>query len=162
MGSRKKSNKTSLSSSGIENYPNCYVDCLSYIGDCKYDGLILGGYNTEECGWDGGDCSGLSTNPTVFTRVDFPSFIGDGKYDDLILGGYNTGTEECGWNGGDCSGPSTNPTVFINGVVDYPNCHVYFPSFIGDGTCDDLLLGGYNTDTEECGWNGGDCIWFFI
>ena len=36
---------------------------------------------------------------------------------------------------------------------DFPDCHVTFPTFIGDGLCQ----GGEN-NVEECGWDGGDCI----
>ena len=38
-------------------------------------------------------------------------------------------------------------------VPGYPNCNVDVPSWIGDGICDS---GAY--DTEECGWDGGDCL----
>eukprot|EP00562_Extubocellulus_spinifer_P015332 CAMPEP_0178575986 /NCGR_PEP_ID=MMETSP0697-20121206/20205_1 /TAXON_ID=265572 /ORGANISM="Extubocellulus spinifer, Strain CCMP396" /LENGTH=60 /DNA_ID=CAMNT_0020211131 /DNA_START=27 /DNA_END=206 /DNA_ORIENTATION=- len=52
------------------------------------------GYNTEECGWDGGDCV-VEGYPDC--HVDNPSLIADGECDE---GDYNT--EECGWDGGDC------------------------------------------------------------
>lgn len=40
----------------------------------------------------------------------------------------------------------------------YPNCHIEHDGFgdwrdrIGDGVCD-----GYDYNTAECGWDGGDC-----
>jgi hypothetical protein len=115
-------------------YPNCKVNNPSLIGD----GYCYGyDYNTEQCGWDGGDCIEFNEKyPNC--KVDSPSFIGDG----FCYGGdYNT--EECGWEGGDCE--SFNEK--------YPNCKVYLPSLlIGDGFCD-----GDYFNTEECGWDGGDC-----
>ena len=109
-----------------EEYPNCHVEIQAKIGDGNCDG---GQYNTEDCGWDGGDC--LSN-----CHVDNPEWIGDGFCNG---GGYNT--EECGWDGDDCV------------VEGYPDCHVVRPQWIGDGSCDG---GKYNT--RECGWDGGDCL----
>ena len=43
----------------IDNYPNCVVTDPSWIGDDYCDG---GPYNTEECGYDGGDCTAFNTN----------------------------------------------------------------------------------------------------
>ena len=79
--------------------------------------------------------------------VEFDYLLGDGicDYED-----YNT--EICEWDGGDCKE-----------VPGYPDCHVGFPSLIGDGDCHIVVGGGgaytyasYNT--EECGWDGGDCV----
>ena len=97
-------------------YPNCKVDFPSSIGDgfCN-----VGDYNTEVCGWDGGDCIEFNEKyPNC--KVDSPSNIGDGWY--CNGGDYNT--EECGWDGGDC-------TEFNK----YPNCNVFFKYRIGDGPC---------------------------
>ncbi len=113
-------------------YPNCTgLDNPDYIGDGKCDAYK---YNTEECGWDGGDCIEFNERyPNC--RVSYPADIGDGicSPDDNI--------EQCGWDGGDCIVPA------------YPNCHAQRPRWLGDGECDGPL---YNT--EECGWDGGDCI----
>lgn len=134
--------------SGVECYPNCNVDNPYQIGDGTCDGRS---YNTEECGWDGGDCAtnhhwGLCNwdggDCTEFNQkypdchIDFPSFIGDG--DCYIIEPYNT--EECIWDSGDCTWWNIN----------YPSCHVEFPGSFGDGLC-------INTDpcnSEECGWDG--------
>ena len=44
-------------------------------------------------------------------------------------------------------------------TANYPNCTVSFPSWIGDGMCDDYEP--YNT--EKCGDDGGDCVkhWYY-
>ena len=39
-------------------------------------------------------------------------------------------------------------------IPGYPDCHVYDPTLIGDGNCNNY--GGYNT--AACGFDGGDCI----
>ena len=51
------------------------IDDPSFIGDGDCDG---GEYNTEECGWDGGDCIEFNEKyPNC--KVDDPLFIGDGE-----------------------------------------------------------------------------------
>ncbi|GFH52428.1 hypothetical protein CTEN210_08904 [Chaetoceros tenuissimus] len=113
-------------------YLYCHVEDPSWIGDGGCDG---GEYNTEVCGWDGGDCEVVGYPDC---HVEDPSWIGDGGCDG---GEYNT--VECGWDGGDCE------------VEGYPDCHVDNSTWIGDGGCD---AGKYNT--EDCGWDGEDCIDF--
>ena len=76
-------------------YPDCHVDDPIYIGSGVCDG---GDYNTEECGWDGGDCV-VPGYPNC--HVDDPSYIGDGYCDNY--GDFNTA--ECEWDGGDCPPP---------------------------------------------------------
>ena len=123
-------------------YPNCTASYPeTYIGDGQCHG---GTYNTEECGWDGGDCIEFNTNYPNCT-VDSPYFIGNG-----YCGGWEYNTEECGWDGGDC----------IEFNEKYPDCHVDYPQYIdpqyiGGGICHHWKT-GYNT--EECGWDGGDCL----
>eukprot|EP00979_Chaetoceros_neogracilis_P003242 scaffold573_cov309-Chaetoceros_neogracile.AAC.1 len=119
--------------------PNCHVDRPDWIGDeyC-HGGDYNIGYNTEECGFDGGDCE--TYNSYLNCTVEYPGRIGSGYCDD---GDYNT--EECGFDGGDCETYNS-----------YTNCTVENPGMIGSGYCDD---GDYNIgyNTEECGFDGGDC-----
>ena len=53
-------------------YPDCNVSIASAIGNGYCDG---GRYNTEKCGWDGGDCL-VEGYPDC--HVDIPSWIGNG------------------------------------------------------------------------------------
>jgi len=82
------------------------VECDYYIrqsvqfGDGKCDGGL---YNTEECGWDGGDCD--LYNSLVDCTVDYPELLNNGDCNDYVP--YNT--EACGWDGGDCTPPTTAP-----------------------------------------------------
>ncbi|GFH51784.1 hypothetical protein CTEN210_08260 [Chaetoceros tenuissimus] len=64
--------------------------------------------------------------------------VGDGTCDKFL------NNPECEFDGGDC----------IDFNTKYPECDVFKPSFIGDGTCYDA--GKYNT--LECGYDGGDCF----
>ena len=117
-------------------YPNCRRAYPFMIGDGKchnYDP-----YNTEACGYDGGDCVAFNNNYPNCT-AELIWMIGGGKchnYDP-----YNT--EAYGYDGGDC--------VAFN---KYPNCTAgYYAYMIGDGIC-------HNSDpfnTEACGYDGGDC-----
>ena len=144
-------------------YPDCQVDDPAYIGDGECDSWVDPIYNTTECGWDGGDCLGaendcgwsgncLSIYPDC--RVEHPEYLGD---DDCDGGAYDT--EECGWDGGDCASDWNEPEhASIKcgdwaGVDCLPNCHVEHPEYIADGFCD-----GGPYDTEECEWDGGDCL----
>jgi len=97
--------------------------------------LVMERYNTEECGWGGGDCNWFNVlYPEC--RVDNPYGTDDGRCDRA----YNT--EECGWDGGNCVVPG------------YPNCcHVDLLDRISDGKCSHVPY-----IAEECGWDGGDCL----
>ena len=100
--------------------------------------------NTEECGYDGGDCIEFNEkypNCNVYS----PYEVGDGRCDSS--NGDDVNTEECGYDGGDC----------IEFNEKYPDCKVNFPYEVGDGKCNG---GKYNT--KECGYDGGDCIDFNI
>ena len=116
-------------------YPNCMVTNVNILGDGKCDNF--GDYNTQDCGYDAGDCIEFNEKyPNCKAYTPDQSF-GDGFCE------YNT--VQCGYDGGDC----------IEFNEKYPNCTVDSPSSIGDEYCDGLA---YNT--EECGFDGGDCIWF--
>jgi len=134
-------------------YPNCTVELTDFVADGKCDnvlyldsGAVLDGYNTVECGWDGGDCvgpcgigGGTLTCEEKYPDCNIadPSRVGDG-----ICHGGDYNSRECGWDGGDC--------FSFNSM--YPNCWVNSPSSVGDGHCDHGAYG-----TEECEWDGGDC-----
>ena len=112
-----------------EQHRDCSVANKWMIKNKMCDG---GDYNTEECGFDGGDCDACNT------RVDNILSVGDGKCDG---GAYNT--EECGFDGGDCEDFNS----------DYPDCDVDYPYWIGSGVCS-----GPKYNTTECGYDGGDCL----
>lgn len=112
-----------------KEHPNCTVDRDPFK---LLNGVCDGGdYNTQECGYENGDCLDCS--------VEYPYLIGNGKCN--VGGDYNT--RECGYDGGDCV------------ISGYPGCHVYDPSKIEDGTCN-----GFQYNTELCGWGGGDRLEF--
>ena len=67
-----------------EKYPNCKAPRPFKIGDGTCDG---GEYNTEECGFDEGDCDRC--------QVSDSSIIGDGE-----CNGGETLTEECNFDAG--------------------------------------------------------------
>lgn len=155
----------------ISNYPDCKVSNTVLIGDSVC--FNFGSYNTEECGFDGEDCTEFNSRYPDCTAT-FASFIGDGNCDG---GSYNT--EECGYDAGDCLLQNLYPECtgiydFLNNSVcereyntrecgfdggdclsfnkKYPNCVVDFPSKVGDGICNGGLF-----ETEVCGFDGGDC-----
>jgi len=113
-----------------------YPDC-----DFFYDGMLIGNgycnslYNTEACGWDGGDCL-IDGYPDC--HVENPHWFGNGNCQRL----YNT--EACGWGGGAC----------IEFNEKYPDCDAMRPGKIGDGRCDNFRP--YNT--LQCGFDEGDCV----
>ena len=118
----------------IDNrYPDCKVEFPLLIGNGKCN---RGSYNSEACGWDGGDCDDFQKKYPG-CNVKNPMRVGDGKCDG---GDYNI--EECAWDGGDCD----------EFKLMYPDCNVETPTQIGNGRCN---LGEYNT--EKCGWDEGDC-----
>lgn len=124
--------KATICSTGIP-YPNCDVTQMQNVGDGFCDGYE---FNTQECGWDGGDCDAFNLN-TPNCSVPYPYLVGNGYCD-----GYDYDTLECNYDGGDCD-------EFKN---LYPACSVKYPYLIGNGFCD-----GHEYNVEECGWDGGDC-----
>jgi len=61
------------------------------------DGICEKLFNTEKCGYDGGDCTNFN-HMYPDCKVEFPDRVGDGECD---VWSYNT--EECGFDGSDCS-----------------------------------------------------------
>ena len=124
--------KATICSTG-NAYPKCNVTHIHNVGDGFCDGYE---FNTEECGWDGGDCDAFNSN-TPNCTVPYPYLVGNGYCD-----GYDYDTLECNYDGGDCDE--------FNAL--YPDCNVKYPYLIGNGFCD-----GDDYNVEECGWDGGDC-----
>jgi hypothetical protein len=119
-----------------EKYPFCSIERISIISEFG-DGFCDRFFNTNVCGFDGGDCLEFNAEyPDCI--VPYPWYIGDG-----YCNGAEYNVEACGWDGGDCF------------RTNYPDCiGVDNPSNIGNGDCDNVAP--YNT--EACGWDGGDCL----
>ncbi|GMH84780.1 hypothetical protein TL16_g10024 [Triparma laevis f. inornata] len=120
------------------DYPDCHVDNPSWVGDGHCDHCE---YNTEECGWDGGDCCSE-------TCTDTPSYLCAGnknhcldpstneykqemliilECDEFFIGnGYcdqQNNNEVCNYDGGDCCEIScVNSTNFICGKTSSFEC----------------------------------------
>jgi len=84
----------------FDKYPDCpphSIENSTWAGDGYYCDPI---YNTEECGFDGGDCfsnnTSLQTDYPKCTQVQYSPWYNDGVCD------YQLNTEECGFDGGDC------------------------------------------------------------
>lgn len=119
-------------------YPDCTVRNPRDVGDGFCDGQD---YNTEECGWDGGDCIDFNKNyPDC--KAKYPFRMGDGYC--TSWGRHNTA--ECGFDDGDCIVPG------------YPDCRVKEPGHVGNGQCGASIYASMNYNKTECGWDGGDCI----
>ena len=119
---------------------NCPEPKLSFIGDGYCD--TSGGYNTEACDWDGGDCctetcvSGNAftcgtpsfdcrnplmidaTAPPALELCTYPQMesIGDGYCDNLRQG---ANVHSCAWDGGDCCEHMCRSATYVCGVVGY-------------------------------------------
>ena len=117
-------------------HPNCTVDEPGWITDSFCDAE----YNTVECGFDGGDCDEFNKfmvrHPTCDAVRNDPGRFGNA----YCVGKFNL--EECAYDNGACD------TFNLN----YENCTVERPAWVGDGNCD---TGLYNT--SECHFDGGDC-----
>jgi len=107
------------------------VEDMSLVGNGICDGR---GYNTFECGYDGGDCfekNQLMQNRFPGCHVENIEWLNDGFCD-----GSDYISEACGRDGGDCK-----------------DCFVEDINLMGDGVCDE---GDYNV--EGCSYDGGDCV----
>ena len=158
---------TLLSTSVLgEDYSECWggdIYKVKLIGDGKCHIAT----NTEECGWDGGDCCELTCDhdncgvfwgytckdPSVVCEEN-KHYLGDGKCHEI------TNTAACGYDGGDCCeatcehedcGVHWGYRCMDPSINQYaPECNAYF-QYIGDGLCHS------STNNEECGYDGGDC-----
>lgn len=82
----------------VEGFPDCSVDIPVQIGNGVCNG---GDYNTEVCGYDGGDC--IEWNQKFpDCKLDDLSFVANGLCD------KESNSLECGWDGGDCLGVSNH------------------------------------------------------
>jgi len=97
------------------------------------DGSCDSQLNTEECGYDGGECCEASLSN--------PGLAADGSCD------WQLNTEDCGYDSGDCNAKNEELSIA------YPDCtEVQYSAWFADGVCDLQL------NTEECGYDGGDCL----
>ena len=95
------------------------------------DGFV---YNTEECGFDEGDCKEFNSKHPDCYGVDIYELGG---------GVCQHNTEGCNFDGGDCQ--------LFN--AKYPkNCIADKPGLVGDGECNNEY------DTIDCSFGGGDCL----
>ena len=115
--------------------------------------------NTPQCQFDGGDCDGVSTEPTgpttstssvvKFQNCSTQDWIIEMWYDD---GGCDEelNNPECGYDGSDCYDEVPSTTV----ANSFPNCNPpvwVLTIWIGDGVCDTQL------NNPDCGNDEGDC-----
>ncbi len=151
----------------------CTAPWKSWLKDGHCD---TGVYNTEACGWDGGDCCATTCDSAGSTfgclDDDFdckdPAEVkkqcssvamqvrADGKCDDF----GDSNTKACQYDGGDCCESTCKSTNEHNcGEAGYTcrdphgkntasGCDVGQSDWIGDGFCDSDL--GYNTNKVLC------------
>ena len=126
----------SLAPSEAPTADKCRASDKSKLGNGLCDGGL---YNTEECGFDDGDCTAFNLKYGD-CEVEFPYLIGNDQCD-----GSTYNVAECGFDGGDC-------TAFND---KYTECNVELPYLIGNDKCNGGL---YNT--AGCNFDGGDCAKF--
>jgi len=131
---------------------DCNVPNPSWIGDGYCDAAP---YNTEACGWDGGDCCECTCTDGAYTC----GYVGyncldpnagvppncDGPIQSCELADF----------AGLCSAiaPDMVPACIYMAAVESQDCDVPYPDYIGDGYCD----GAAPYNTAACNWDGGDC-----
>jgi len=135
-------------------YPSCTFLDDAILNPQIGNGLCQSKFNIEECGWDGGDCDEYNLKyPDCKSTI--PTSVGDGFCDDLLQNGMaDNNVKGCDWDGGDCNDYNDEARKVYPSVYEkYPDCppHKFYGSWINDTLCDYLF------NTEECGWDGGDC-----
>lgn len=137
---------------------------LEYISLCKgceevaKDGKCDQECNTRTCNYDGGDCALGAGNPwsrCLNYQLCFPLFR-DGRCDE------DCNIAECLYDGGDCT-----PRRTISTNKSFQPVSISNNTPAPERTCDeksDYCLKNYannlcddDCNTEECGWDGGDC-----
>lgn len=135
----------------VEGYPNCHVDMPSWIGDGICDGEE---YNTEACGWDGGDCA----DPEEWIKYNGQACVFDGAlYGNAVEGvdykkWYNMDLKWCTNKCRKTRVPGTCKAYDFDTSTD--RCRVYYTypedtKFKGGLTCWKNPMG--------CAWDGGVC-----
>ena len=117
---------TCLDPNATSTASDCTVGFDSWLADGYCDSV--GGYNTEVCNWDGGDCCGDTCGVGY-----------DTTFDCAVEEIYEV-----------CFDPDSSDTI-----VDTGGCLAAVSSFLGDGYCDGFGFGYYNT--AACDWDYGDC-----
>lgn len=148
----------------LAKYPNCQAirhseEGFEKLGDGRCDSHpFRSSYdlNTEECGWDDGDCDLFNEKYKNCRPGKHPSELEDfGLYKSYCEYKPETcknycnqiyNTEACGYDDGNC--------IELN--EKYPQCQVTYLPELGNGHC---RYGTFpRVNTVECGWDGGDCL----
>eukprot|EP00591_Stephanopyxis_turris_P005654 CAMPEP_0195507010 /NCGR_PEP_ID=MMETSP0794_2-20130614/543_1 /TAXON_ID=515487 /ORGANISM="Stephanopyxis turris, Strain CCMP 815" /LENGTH=842 /DNA_ID=CAMNT_0040633541 /DNA_START=258 /DNA_END=2786 /DNA_ORIENTATION=+ len=136
----------------------CVVEYTSYLGDGACD--IAGGYNTDACGWDAGDCcpstcrqrgedsytcgarAFFCIDPGAYENTGYTgdcpaiphSYVGDGYCDT----DEEQNSAQCGWDGGDCCAQtctSTDGYTCGRGYVFDNSTQEYVYTYVGFFNC---------------------------
>merc|ERR1712038_1239129 len=123
----------------LEKYPNCSQSSVDvgYLGDGKCHKK----FNSDECGYDDGDCSQFNIDFPNCTEPHNPYKLYNGECD---YTNPQLNTKQCGWDNGDCVERNEKMRE------KYPICPAEI-NLLGDGHC----FLPYNT--AECGWDDGEC-----
>lgn len=120
----------------VPGFPDCLVYDASRINNTICDNQSP--YNTDECGFDGGDCNEFNEQYPDCEVILNTHLVGDGVCNNI----FPFNSTNCKRDGGDCDD------------FDYPNCYVLDTGLIGNGECQNFEP--YNT--AACGYDGGDCL----